>query len=157
VPTGALAALRQIGRVIAQNNVLLAEAQVGEKVFDVGDAFEHAEHDDDVAMGGGLGRKVAARDIAGGPAVAGDAVTALIAAAVRKQRLQRRFRTEIEHARAGRDELGGELRPRVDGKARARRQVGRGIERQIEIEVQGHCRRAEPRCRTQHKPANQQS
>ena len=116
----------EIGRAIAQHHVLLAEAQMGEEALDVGDLFERAEHDDDVGIGGGLGRKVAGVEIAAtccrGDDRSPDSCSrsaanacSVIAAA------------EIEHARAGRDELGGEFRPRVGRECDARRDVGRGF------------------------------
>ena len=36
-----------------------------EQIFGVGDLLEHAEHDDDVGVGRGLGREIAAGEIAG--------------------------------------------------------------------------------------------
>ena len=44
----------EISGAIAQDYVLLAKAQMGEKVFEIGDLLEHAEHDDDIGLGCGL-------------------------------------------------------------------------------------------------------
>ena len=149
---GALAARHQIGGAIAQDHVLLAKAQMGEKIFDVGDLLERPQHDDDVRLARGLGREIAAGDIAGLAAVAGDAVAALVAAAARQKALERAIDAEIEHARAGRDELRGEFGPRV---ARGtRREVSRRIQREVEIDLKIHFRRTVSRCRTRAQPAN---
>ena len=114
---GALAA--EIGGAIAQHHVLLGKAQMREQVFDVGHLLERAEHDDDVGLRRGLGREIAAGD------------TGLIAAAVRQQTLERRGGAEIEHARAGGNELRGEFGPRIPEREPDRLAggfVGRGIE-----------------------------
>ena len=60
-PVGSLV---EIGRKIAQDDIALAEAQMGEQAFHVGDAFERAEHHDDVALGRRLGRKITGAQIA---------------------------------------------------------------------------------------------
>jgi hypothetical protein len=41
---------RQIGRRIAQNYIVLAETQMGEEIFKISDALEHAQHHDHVAL-----------------------------------------------------------------------------------------------------------
>jgi hypothetical protein len=138
----------QIGRAIAQDHVLLAEAQMGEETLDVGDLLERAEHDDDVGLRRGLGRKLAGVEIADDrAAVALDAVAALVAAAIRKQPLQRHAAAaEIEHARAGGDELGGKFGTRVGrerGRVRTPFDLVGCLECEIEIDVQVHVRRAE--------------
>ncbi len=106
---GALAA--EIGGAVAQHHSLLAEAQMREQIFDVGDLLERAEHHDDVGLRRGVGREVAAGDVADVAAVAGDAVARLIAATIGQRAFKRWRGAEIEHARAGGNELGGEFRP----------------------------------------------
>ena len=126
---------------------------MGEQDLHVGDAFERAEHDDDVRLRRSLSRKVAARDIADGSAVAPDAIAALIGAAVREQTLQGHRVAEIEHARAGQDELGGEFSTRIGLERDARREAY--LQREIAFDVEGHSRRAESRYWNEHEPANQ--
>ena len=86
-----------------------------EEAFDVDDLLEHAEHDDDVGLARRFAREFAGVEIAGQRVgLARDQIAALVAAAVRQKPAQRHaVAAELEHARAGRDELRGELRALV--------------------------------------------
>ena len=75
---------QQIGRAVTEDHVLLAEAQMGEQVFQIGDIFKNTEHDDDVGLRRRVCREVAADKIADQRSLAvREAVRGLIGAAER--------------------------------------------------------------------------
>ena len=154
----ALRPVHQIGRGVAEDDVLLAKAQMREQVFQIGDILKNAEHDDDVGLRRRVCREVAADKIADQRALAVREPFRGLIGATERQQVAQGFAAagaEIEHTRAGRNELRGQLRAgvRFRGSVRAARVVGEGDERKVRVDVQSHGHRARFYCRTQHEPA----
>jgi hypothetical protein len=143
----AVAIAGQVAGAIAQQQVALAEAQMREQAFDVDDALQHAEHNNDVGLDRRLARELAGVEIADhGVGHARDQVAALIAAAVRQRMPQHHGpAVQLEHAGAGGDELGGEggaLVMRWLRRIWPERRRGGVRQSEIAIGVERHCHRA---------------